>query len=55
MGRVMFLCPNCFLHLKAASEIAGERLIPDLAYATEGTVCDRCGKYTSEVIVVCST
>ena len=55
MGRVMFLCPNCFLHLKAASEIMGEKLLPDLAYATEGTTCDRCKKYTSEVIVVCST
>jgi len=55
VARVIFLCPNCFEHLKEASRLAGEELIPDLAYATEGTVCDRCGKYTHEVIVVCST
>ena len=55
MGRVMFLCPDCFEYLREASALAGEELIPDLAYATEGTTCDRCGKYTPEVIVVCST
>ena len=54
MGRVMFLCPDCFLHLKLVSAVAGERLIPDLAYA-EGMTCDRCGRWTPEVIVICST
>ena len=51
----MFLCPSCFEHLKLISAAAGERLVPDLAYSIEGTTCDRCGKYTIEVIVVCST
>lgn len=51
----MFLCPSCFEQLRAASRLAGEELLPDLAYAIEGTTCDMCGKYTNEVIVICST
>ena len=55
MGRLIFLCPDCFELMRLASMVAGERLLPDIAYVGEVTKCDRCGKYTCEVIVVCST
>jgi uncharacterized protein with PIN domain len=55
VARVRFLCPRCFQELAEISKVTGERLIPDLAYATEITKCDRCGQETKEVIVICST
>ena len=55
MARVRFLCPRCFEELAAVSRVTGEMLIPDLCYATETTICDRCHEVTREVIVICST
>ena len=50
-----FLCPGCFMELAGISKVTGERLIPDLACVIETTTCDRCGRETQEVIIICST
>ena len=55
MARVRFLCPACFGELAEISRATGERLMPDLALVMESTPCDRCGRETQEVIIICST
>jgi hypothetical protein len=55
VARVRFLCPGCFEELAEIGRATGEELKPDLALVMESTQCDRCGRETQEVIIVCST